>query len=234
MITSMRRPTAPASGIVISHASTMSPATPHRTAESPRDAPGAHDRPRDRVGRRHREAVVRGAPEDRGAGRLRRKPLRRVDLRDALSERLDDAPAACVRACRHRERGGCDHPGRRPTKFGSRCPEATSASAITPIVFCASFVPWVKRDEAARDELEPPKEPVHPSRRALPKQPESTTISANASAEAEERRHERRLEHLVRGGRATGRRSSPSERRRSDHAADQRVAGARAAAPGTT
>ena len=89
----------PAHGIVMHPGDArMFPATPQRTAREPPRGAGAHARsPRSR-GSSRREAEVRGRPEDRRAGRLRGEALRRVELRDPRAERLDDPPAARVRA----------------------------------------------------------------------------------------------------------------------------------------
>ena len=140
---------------------------PAHRVQPPRRA-GAEHRARDRVRRRDREAVVRG--RTRGSRRVAvcaAKPSRRVELGDARPERLDDPPAARVGAEPHRERRRSRSPrcgGR--SKSADRWPDATSASAMMPIVFCASFVPCVKRDEPAGDELEPPEDAVDDARRA--------------------------------------------------------------------
>ena len=143
--TSISAPTSAAHGIVMTHATRMFPRRPSGRPRSRRVAPAPITEPEIDVGGRDREAEVRGRPEDRGARRLRGEALRRVDLRDPLPERPDDPPAACVGAGGHRERRAEDHPGRR--RSNSRRPggpEATSASAMIPIVFWASFVPCVK------------------------------------------------------------------------------------------
>ena len=83
------------------------------------------------------EARIVAAVDDSG-----REALRRLDIGEPLAERADDAPAAHVGAERDRDaarRGS-------PTVCGSVAavcqPAVISASVMTPIVFCASFVPW--------------------------------------------------------------------------------------------
>ncbi len=46
-------------------------------------------------------------------------------------------------------------------KSALRCPEATSASEMIPIVFCASFAPWVKATKPPETQLEPTEDVVH-------------------------------------------------------------------------
>ena len=120
----------------------MLPATPHRTAESRLAAPAPAIAAGDHLRRGQRIAVVRGDEDHGSADSLRGEPLGGVHLDDPRADRPDDRPAAGVGArapSRSRPRG-------RPTSarskwLASRSPLATSASAITPIVFCASLVP---------------------------------------------------------------------------------------------
>ena len=99
---------------------------------------------------RERIAEVRRREDRDARRRLRREALRRLEVGHARAERPDHAPAA-------RERPGCDggraddlHP-ERDASSAPRRPAATSARTITPIVFCASFVPCA----SATSELEP-------------------------------------------------------------------------------
>ena len=90
---------------------------------------GAHDAAGDDLRRREREAEV-GRREDRRRGaRLRREPLRRLDVGDPRAERLDHAPAARERA--GSDRGRADHldpeRDRRRRRRAGR-PRSTSAS----------------------------------------------------------------------------------------------------------
>jgi hypothetical protein len=84
---------------------------------------------------------MRRRPQDARARRLRGEALRRIDLRDALAERAEIlqpptyVPAAMARAAETITQSG----GR--VKSGERLPDATSASAMIPMVLCASFVP---------------------------------------------------------------------------------------------
>ena len=102
----------PAQGIVSTHAQTIRPATPQRTAESLRVAPDADDRAGDRVRRRHRDAE-RGREEQRHrAAGLGAEAADRLQLGDLHAHRLHDAPAAGERAETHRRLAGEHDPER--------------------------------------------------------------------------------------------------------------------------
>ena len=81
-------------------------------------------------------------------------------------------------------------------KSASRSPDATSASAMIPIVFCASFVPWVRATK--------PPETSWPRRKtrltfAGERRATSQTIDGHQrerDGEPGERRDQRRLQHL--------------------------------------
>ena len=122
---------------------------------------------------------MRGRPEDRCAGGLGGEALRRVDLRDPRSQRPDDPPAARV---------GAERPSRvadeTMTQDGtskssaSRCPEAMSASAMMPIVFCASFVPCVNATKLPETSCARRKTRFTLLGRAPPDQPDDRRSSA--------------------------------------------------------
>ena len=120
----------------------MLPATPQRTADNRLPAPAPITAPGDDLRGREREPVVRGREDHRGARPLRGEALRSVHLDDPSAHRPDDPPAARSR-CRARSQRP---PRSRPSSGGSdpseRLPFAIRARAITPIVFCASLVPW--------------------------------------------------------------------------------------------
>jgi hypothetical protein len=84
---------------------------------------------------------VRGREDDGRRARLGGKPLRGLDLADPLAERLDDPPAAQIRAERDREARERITQNGGP-ESGARTPAVISVSVMTPIVFWASFVPW--------------------------------------------------------------------------------------------
>jgi hypothetical protein len=88
-------------GIVSSHAQTMRPATPQRTADALDDGADADDRARDRMRRRHRDAEVRREKERYRASRFGAEAADGFELRDAESHRPDDAPAARQRTQAH-------------------------------------------------------------------------------------------------------------------------------------
>ena len=119
----------------------MLPATPQRTADSRLAAPAPITAPEIVWVVESGKPTCEEARITRGARALGGEALGGVHLVDAAAHRLDDAPAADVGAERDR--------GRRETttqvgtwKSSSEIvPLATSASVITPIVFCASFVP---------------------------------------------------------------------------------------------
>ena len=149
----------------------MLPATPQRTAERRWVAPGSEHRARDHVRRRQRIAVLRCGVDRRTGCAWAAKPALRLHLVEPLAERPHDPPAAHVRA-------GGDRKARRRTsprwdlerRRGSR--SQNSASAITPIVFCASFAPcvnatnvpdasWPRPKAAVADAAgQPPEHPV--------------------------------------------------------------------------
>ena len=150
-------------------------------------APAPTTRAGDRLRRRDREAEVRGRPEDRGARGLRGEALRRVDLRDPRSQRPDDPPAAGVGAERHRE-----SPTQTITQIGTsnssalRCPVATSASVMIPIVFCASFVPCVNATKPPETSWRAPEDAVHLARASAARTSQMIAIiSAKAIAKPE-------------------------------------------------
>jgi hypothetical protein len=60
-----------------------------------------------------------------------------------VTERLDDPPAARVRAERHRVAEQVDHHGRARRSRRAGCARDHEREAMMPIVFCASFVPCV-------------------------------------------------------------------------------------------
>ena len=103
---------------------------------------GAHHAAVDHVGGREREAEVGRGEDHRRARALGREALRRVHLDDPGAGGADDPPAAAVGAERDRGRRGDDHPGRRVGVRRRGVPLAIRARVITPIVFCASLVPW--------------------------------------------------------------------------------------------
>ena len=126
----------------------MLPATPQRTAEKRSLAPTPM------IADEITWVVETGIPkvdapdDDRGRGRLGREPVDRVELHDPLAHRLDDPPAA--RRGPERDRTwrppGSTHSG---TVGSASTPPATSARVMMPIVFWASFEPWLKAMYAA-------------------------------------------------------------------------------------
>ncbi len=123
-----------------------------------------HDGSRDGVGGGDGHPKVRRGEEHGSAGRFRRKAVNRIEFDHFLTESLDNAPAAGGSSGTHGKRAENFHPGcdvKRLTgsqalgssemkaRLGkaSKLPEAvpaTSARAMMPIVFCASFVKWAK------------------------------------------------------------------------------------------
>ena len=95
-----------APGIVKSQATTMSPATPQRTADNRRVAPAPSTAPDDRVSRGDGKAEMRSHVEDRPRSPSVRRSPGRLEMRDALTERSDDPPTAGVRATADRHAGG--------------------------------------------------------------------------------------------------------------------------------
>ena len=94
----MPAPMAAAAGIVNSHAQTIWPATPHRTADKRLVAPTPTIGPGDRVRRADRDAEVGGEQDRRGRAGLGGEPVHRLQLRDPRSHRVDDPPPARQRA----------------------------------------------------------------------------------------------------------------------------------------
>ena len=90
--------TAAEHGIVSTHAQTMPPATPQRTADTLRAAPTPTIAPGDGVRGRYRDAEAGREEQRRRAARLGAEAAHRLQLGDALSHRLHDAPAAEQRA----------------------------------------------------------------------------------------------------------------------------------------
>ena len=157
----------------------------------------AHHGAGDHVGRRDGVAEMGGRPEDRGAGRLGREALRRVDLRDPRPEGADDPPAAGIRPGRHRERGGDDHPGRRPREVGVEVTrgderERDDAHRLLRVVRAVR-----EGDEATGDELAAAEDAVDLRRRAPRHSQTIRVISGEGDGDARERRDQRRLQHLL-------------------------------------
>ena len=76
------------------------------------------------------------------------------------------------------------------SKSALRCPEATSASAMIPIVFWASFVPCVKATKPPEIELQPPEDAVDEARGAPAHDPHEHDHERRGADDAEERRQE--------------------------------------------
>ena len=182
---------------------------------------GAEYGPRRHLRRRDREAEVRRAPEQERRRRLGGHAGAQVEVGQAAADRVDDAPATDVRA--QRDRQGGEKITQSSTTNCAFSPLTTIARAITPIVFCASFVPWVSATKPGRDELQAAQRPGA-----------CVEVAADASRQAErqhrsqaetEQRHvDRRLDHLLAKSRpvhhveATG-----AGDRGAGDAADQRV-----------
>ena len=75
-----------AAGIVSTHAQTICPATPQRTADKRRTGADADNRAGDRVCRAHRHAGLRRDENRDGRACLRRKPAHRLQLGDLRSQ----------------------------------------------------------------------------------------------------------------------------------------------------
>ena len=147
------------------HATRMLPATPQRTAEKPRIAPAPSTEPeivcvvetgnpKCAVPQRIDAQAVCAANPCGGSIFAIRCPR-------VLMMRQPPAyvPAPIASAAEAITQVG----GR--SKSASRCPEATSASAMIPIVFCASFVPWVNATKPPGDELRAPEAAIDLLRR---------------------------------------------------------------------
>ena len=125
---------------------------------------------------------MRRPPEDRRARRLGGEPLRRVDLRDALTERLDDAPAARVGARRHRERRRSDHPGRRSVEIRAQVAGRDQRERDDPHRLLGVVRPCVNATKPPETSCSRPEPAVDPrgGRRAMNRV--ITTISTKAIA----------------------------------------------------
>ena len=150
-----------------------------------------------------------GRGEDHHAGRrLRGEAAGRLHLVDPLADRADDPPAArCT--CRRRSRARRRSSPRSGCRSGRSCPRRSSASAITPIVFCASFAPCVNAIHVPEKSC-----PMRNVRLPTPgvsrwKSQKIASSSRNAAGERDRRRPERRDHAPCARGRASSRRSSP-------------------------
>ena len=133
--------------------------------------------------------------------RLGGEAARRLHLVDAAADGADDPPAAEVRAGRDREPGRELHPVR--DVEWSICPSSRRASAITPIVFCASFAPCVNAIHVPEKSC--PMRNVRlpkPGRHAL-EDPEDREQEQEAARERDRRRPQRRDHDLVHERRAS-------------------------------
>ena len=110
------------------------------------------------------------------------------------------------------------------SKSGSRCPVETSASAMIPIVFCASFVPCVNATNPPETSWSRRK-----TRLTIPGERRRTIqstaiIKPRLSTQAEDRREERRDQNVVEDPLPLDRVQARCSDRCADHAADERVA----------
>ena len=126
--------------MVTIQAMTMLPATPQRTADERCAAPTPMMAPVMVC------VVETGMPKKRGdeqrdrAAGLSREAADRLQLGDALTHGLDDAPAAEHRAEADGQEAAHDHPvGQVVLRRDSA---AISSSQMMPMVFCASLPPW--------------------------------------------------------------------------------------------
>ena len=230
-----------AAGIVSTHAHTIRPAIPHRTADSRCVAPTPTIEPVIVC------VVLTGMPKcvaimiaDRAA-RLRAEAADRTQLRDARAHRVHDAPAAEQRAerdrastrrsrpsaessCCRRRRSGAAIPARSRTT-----PSPTRAApTMMPIVFCASLPPCEYDSSAELSELRRPEER---GRRAAPtlcvEEPEHDHHQRVAGEQSDQRRDHDERQRLDPLRSPRDRREPASRHRRAGVAADQRVRRAR-------
>ena len=82
-------------------------------------------------------------------------------------------------------------------KSSSRFPVETSASAMIPIVFCASFVPCVRATKPPETSCPLAEDPVDPGGRPPPDDPDDRRHQREGERERGERRDQRRLQDLV-------------------------------------
>ena len=200
----------PAAGIVRTHAQTMRPATPHRTADKRFVAPTPTIEPvivcvvltGNAELRRHQD-------RDRAAG-LRAEPADRPQLRDARSPSCARcasrrtacrARSPCTRRSRpstgsRRHVGDVQVPSSPVWPREERLCVATSRPTMMPIVFCASFAPCEKRKQrgarraarrgttrSTRAGAHPPEDPVarHHQREARRASRSAATATMNSS-----------------------------------------------------
>ena len=206
----------------------MFPATPQRTAESALARAGAHHAAGDHLRRREREAEVRGGQDHRRAGALRGEALRRVHLDDPRAHRPDDPPA---RRCRCRARSP-RRPRPRP-RTGRSAPSARVAVGDQRERDHAHRLlgvvrPVREREQPARDDLAEPEAPRH----GPGTQPAHDPVGDDDRERAERRR--RRSARRPPGSGPCPTTPSPITAPvptaaivDADHAADQRVRGAR-------
>ena len=88
-----RAATSAAAGMVTIQAKTILVATFHRTADTRARSAHADDRPRNRMGRRHRDTEPSRYEQCRRSARLCAEALHRCQARNLRAHRLDDAPA---------------------------------------------------------------------------------------------------------------------------------------------
>ena len=144
---------------------------------------------------------------------LGREALRGLHVGEPLAERADDAPAAHVGAEGDRDAAREDHPGLRLGVCALLCqPAMIRVSVMTPIVFCASFVPCAS---ATSDDVKiwPTRNPSRPS--GLRVVATGDHVGELRGGERDDPRRERR-EDRGEDDLATSRRRSrsPSSRRR--------------------
>ena len=133
----------PAAGSVMIHATKMFERESPLHRREPLRRADAHHRGRDDVRRGNREAEVGGRRAARAdAAVSAAKPCAGVELHEPHAERADDAVTARVGAEADRRWPTRTSPRAARRAWGS-CRPAKSASVITPIVFCASFEPWL-------------------------------------------------------------------------------------------